>query len=135
MTPPSPPSGPPPTLAEVLSDRVLWWFLALGLYLRLYTLARWPMLLCLRDECTYLALSQRIFGGSAWASAVIGDDAELGSITGVLVAQPPNNKMVVAVIKKTFMIYLSHCARCFNTASLLGFCLSSCCQMAAASLL
>ena len=72
MTPPSPPSGPPPTLAEVLSDRVLWWFLALGLYLRLYTLARWPMLLCLRDECTYLALSQRIFDGEGMTPAGAG---------------------------------------------------------------
>jgi len=72
MTPPSPPSGPPPTLAEVLSDRALWWILALGLYLRLYTLARWPMLLCLRDECTYLALSQRIFDGEGMTPAGAG---------------------------------------------------------------
>lgn len=72
MTPPSPAAGPPLTLAQTLEDRALWWILAVGLYLRLYTLARWPTLLCLRDECTYLALSQRILEGEGMTPAAAG---------------------------------------------------------------
>ncbi|MCK6524650.1 hypothetical protein L6R49_24855 [Myxococcota bacterium] len=72
MTAPSPQRGPPLTLAETLQDRALWWLVLLGLYLRLYTLARWPTLLCLRDECTYLALSQRILDGEGMTPAAAG---------------------------------------------------------------
>lgn len=44
-------------------DRVAWWALLVGIYLRVLPLAVWQNMLCVRDECAYLLLAKRIASG------------------------------------------------------------------------
>ncbi|MCB9765867.1 MAG: glycosyltransferase family 39 protein [Alphaproteobacteria bacterium] len=50
-------------------DRVAWWALLAGLWLRAATLARWPQTPCIRDECTYVNLAERIVDGEGMTAA------------------------------------------------------------------
>lgn len=51
-------------------DRRLWWILGLGAALRLLPLAIWSMERCARDECTYIAIADRIVKGEGMTSSV-----------------------------------------------------------------
>ncbi|MCB9743380.1 MAG: glycosyltransferase family 39 protein [Alphaproteobacteria bacterium] len=93
-------SSPPPPPPPLSRDRVLWWAVAVGLYLRGYALARWPRVPCVRDECTYLALAERMLDGQGiqpaekgwlWApgypALLAGHERWLGEATDIRVTQ------------------------------------------------
>lgn len=63
------PALPHPGLLE---DRALRWALLVGAWLRLWPLARWPSMACVRDECTYLALAERLLEGQGITPAARG---------------------------------------------------------------
>ena len=53
-------------------DRVTWWALLLAAWLRFLPMAMWPMQPCVRDECTYMKLAERIMDGEGLTSAAAG---------------------------------------------------------------
>ncbi len=44
-------------------DRAVWWALFLAAWLRFLPMAMWPMQPCVRDECSYMKLAERILEG------------------------------------------------------------------------
>ncbi len=54
------------------ADRVTWWALLLAAWLRLLPMAMWPMQPCVRDECTYMNLAERILEGKGLTAAAAG---------------------------------------------------------------
>ncbi|MCB9746391.1 MAG: hypothetical protein H6740_27690 [Alphaproteobacteria bacterium] len=92
------------------TDRVLWWAVLVGLYLRSLALARWPRDPCVRDECTYLALAQRLIEGEGiqpaqkgwlWAPGypglLAGHEALLGDMALIRVTQVALSAVMIAL--------------------------------------
>ena len=50
-------------------DRSIWWALLLAAWVRALPLAMWPMQVCVRDECTYIKLANRILEGQGLTAA------------------------------------------------------------------